>query len=65
MVFDKPKRNEIERIKADNKMNKNKCETKFCRGEYAINYLGKKLCDNCWDTISKPKEVIDGTANLN
>jgi len=46
-------------------MNKNKCETKFCRGEYAINYLGKKLCDNCWDTISKPKEVIDGTANLN
>lgn len=30
-------------------MNKNKCENKGCRNAYALTYLGKKICDPCWE----------------
>lgn len=37
-------------------MNKDKCETKNCRNEYDLTYLGKKLCDKCWEKQSEEKE---------
>ena len=27
----------------------NKCETDYCRNDWDINYLGKKLCNECWE----------------
>lgn len=28
---------------------KNKCENKFCRNNFDITYLGKRLCQECFD----------------
>lgn len=38
-------------------MNKDKCVTKGCRNDYAMNYLGKKICNDCWEKICD-NEVI-------
>ena len=29
--------------------NDNKCEIKNCRNEFALTYIGKKLCDYHWE----------------
>ena len=28
---------------------KNKCENKYCRNDWEVDYLGKKLCSECWE----------------
>lgn len=41
-------------------MKKEKCATKFCRGEIALIYLGKPLCQECYERIcdEEDKEII-------
>ena len=36
-----------------------KCCTTGCRAEYALTYLGKKLCQRCWEEVSAMKEVSE------
>jgi len=33
-----------------------KCSTKYCRGEIALTYLGKPLCQECYDKICDEEE---------
>ena len=41
-------------------MTKEKCATKFCRGEIALTYLGKTLCQECYERIcdEEDKEIM-------
>jgi len=32
-------------------MGKEKCTTKYCRGEIALTVSGKPYCDDCWGKI--------------
>lgn len=33
------------------KMEGEKCNTKHCRGEPELNYLGEWLCEKCWNSL--------------
>lgn len=35
-----------------------KCATKFCRGEIALTYLGKPLCQKCYERICDEEEKM-------
>lgn len=37
-------------------MKKEKCITKFCRGEVAITYLGKPMCQSCFEQLCDEEE---------
>ena len=39
-------------------MKKDKCSTKFCRNKPALNYLGKRVCQECWEKICE-KQISD------
>ena len=32
-------------------MSEDKCSTKYCRGEVALTYLGKPLCQECYEKL--------------
>jgi hypothetical protein len=47
-------------------MTKEKCSTKFCRGEVAVTYLGEPLCQVCYekrcdleDELTKEQEFLN------
>tara|TARA_R100000750_G_C2301470_1_gene78997 strand:- start:267 stop:404 length:138 start_codon:yes stop_codon:yes gene_type:complete len=44
-------------------MKDNKCSTPFCRGEFYLTYLGKKLCLKCWNIIAIDTEIKEVVKN--
>ena len=48
-------------------MKENKCETLYCRNEWYLTYLGKKICLKCWSLVAidtEIKEVVKNESKL-
>ena len=50
-------------------MEDDKCEVDYCRNKSDLNYLGRQLCDSCWNKLCdkelKQETEVNGNGNGN